>query len=227
MAPLYALTSGNGKLTWKPEHEEVRQKIVAALKNEPVLMIHDPNAETEVHTDASAIGYGAVLLQRKEGKLHPVAYYSKRTSDAESRYHSYELETLAVVNAVKHFRSYLHGRKFRVVTDCNSLQSTRIKLDLKPRVHRWWAFLQGFDFDIVHREGKHICHADFFSRNPLPQSEAKNKVSEKVVQKEVNLAELSQNWLMMEQQRDPEILKLLTDIDMNELPADVAKTYER
>ncbi|GBP79293.1 Retrovirus-related Pol polyprotein from transposon 17.6 [Eumeta japonica] len=125
MAPLYALTTGTGKLSWKPEHEVIRQKIIFALTNEPVLLIHDPNAETELHTDASAIGYGAVLLQKKDGKLHPVAYYSKRTTSAESKYHSYELETLAVVNAVKYFRRYLHGRKFVVVTDCSSLQSTR------------------------------------------------------------------------------------------------------
>nr|XP_033199277.1 uncharacterized protein LOC117161683 [Bombus vancouverensis nearcticus]XP_033204812.1 uncharacterized protein LOC117165556 [Bombus vancouverensis nearcticus] len=72
-------------------------------------------------------GYGAILMHRVEDKNRVVEYYSKRTSPAESRYHSYELETLAVVNAVKHFRHYLHGREFLVVTDCNSLKASSSK----------------------------------------------------------------------------------------------------
>lgn len=226
MAPLYALTAGNGKLNWKPEHEVIRQQIVSILTNEPVLMIYDPDLDVELHTDASSIGYGAVLMQRKAGKLHAVAYYSKRTTAAESRYHSYELETLAVVNAVKHFRHYLHGRKFLVVTDCSSLQMTRKKLDLTPRVHRWWAFLQSFDFDIVHRGGKLMSHADFLSRNPLAPTTTNKDTFVRVEPKRIDIAELTDNWLRAEQQRDGEISKLIVDLNENKLPSDVAKSYE-
>ncbi|XP_058128665.1 uncharacterized protein LOC131292920 [Anopheles ziemanni] len=42
------------------------------LASEPVLRLYDREAETKLHTDASKEGYGAVLLQRFEGKLHPV-----------------------------------------------------------------------------------------------------------------------------------------------------------
>ncbi|XP_033313680.1 uncharacterized protein LOC117212764 [Bombus bifarius] len=75
----------------------------------------------------SSEGYGAILMHKVEGKNRVVEYYSKRTSPAESRYHFYELETLAVVNAVKHFRHYLYGREFLVVTDCNSLKASSNK----------------------------------------------------------------------------------------------------
>ena len=67
------------------------------------------------------------FCKRKNNLLHVVEYYSRRTADAESRYHSYELETLAVVRAVEHFRHYLYGRRFVVVTDCNSLKASKIK----------------------------------------------------------------------------------------------------
>lgn len=224
MAPLYALTTGNGKIQWKSTHEEVRQQIIQALTSEPVLTIFDPERETELHTDASSIGYGAVLLQKIYGKNHAVAYYSRRTTAAESKYHSYELETLAVVNAVKNFRHYLHGKKFTVVTDCNSLKAARTKLDLTPRVHRWWAFLQAYDFDVVHREGKKMCHAYFFSRNPVP--ETTSKTVEKVQPKEVNFTDLSENWLLAEQQRDADISRLKSDLSENKLGDDLAKTYE-
>ncbi|KAJ0179622.1 hypothetical protein K1T71_005334 [Dendrolimus kikuchii] len=201
MAPLNALTSPNkGNIEWKPEYESIRQDIINILTNKPVLMIFDPDCPIELHTDASAIGYGAILLQTKENRQFVVAYFSKRTTATESKYHSYELETLAVVNAVKHFRHYLHGNKFTVVTDCNSLKSSRNKVHLTPRVHRWWAFLQAFDFEVVYRDGKRMCHADFLSRNPLPVVPF-----DKIEQKRVDLTTLPENWLQAEQQRDPEI----------------------
>lgn len=223
MAPLYSLTSGKGKIDWKPVHEAIRQQMIKLLTSEPVLAIFDPSCPMELHTDASAIGYGAVLMQKKDMKCIAVAYFSKRTSDAESKYHSYELETLAVVNAIKHFRHYLHGRSFVVITDCNSLQASRKKLDLTPRVHRWWAFLQAFDFEVVYKKGNSMCHADFFSRNPLPSS---HKVYEKVDTRIVNIAELSDDWLLAEQQRDDEIVKLMSDLKGGKLNDDISPTYD-
>lgn len=35
--------------------------------------------------------------------------FSRRTTPEESRYHSFELETLAVINSLRHFHTYLHG----------------------------------------------------------------------------------------------------------------------
>ena len=96
-------------------------------------------------------------MHKVEGKNRVVEYYSKRT-----RYHSYELETLAVVNAIKHFRHYLHGREFLVVTDCNSLKASSSKVHLNDRVHRGWAYLQTFTINIVYREDKRMAHVDFF-----------------------------------------------------------------
>lgn len=222
MAPLHALTSpGKGNIDWKPEHEEIRQKVISVLTNEPVLVIFDPDSPVELHTDASSIGYGGILIQNKDGRNHVVGYYSKRTTPAEAKYHSYELETLAVVNSIKHFRHYLHGNKFVVVTDCNALKSSHRKADLTPRVHRWWAFLQAFNFEIVFRDGKRMCHADFLSRNPLPVDSVA-----RVQHMRIDVANLPEHWLQAEQQRDPEILKLIDDHKEHRMNEDVARTYE-
>ncbi|CAH4028910.1 unnamed protein product [Pieris brassicae] len=121
MAPLYRLLAyNNTKINWTTECEAIRQDIISTLTSSPVLMLFNPEFAIELHTDASSEGYGAIFFQKVDSKLHPVEYYSKRTTPAESRYHSYELKTLAVVNSVKHFRHYLYGRTFTVVTDCNS-----------------------------------------------------------------------------------------------------------
>jgi len=75
-----------------------RLKILITQK--PVLKIFH-----QLHTDASIDGFGAVLLQKSpdDKQWHPVYYMSKKTTDAERKFTSYELEILAVVEAFKKF----------------------------------------------------------------------------------------------------------------------------
>ncbi|CAH2227097.1 jg1579, partial [Pararge aegeria aegeria] len=195
MVPLYNLTKQGVKWSWTNDHEEVRQKVIHHLTSSPVLTIFREGEPIELHTDASCLGFGAVLVQVINGRQHVVAYFSMRTTDIESRYHSYELETLAVVRAIKHFRHYLYGRKFKVITDCNALKASEHKKDLLPRIHRWWAYLQNFEFEIEYRKGERMQHADFFSRNP-------NSFT-------VNVMTRNLEWLVVEQHRDPQLRPII------------------
>lgn len=145
MAPLYALTKKDAKWNWTEKHTKAHATVIKYLTSTPVLTIFDPSKPIELHTDASSIGYGAILFQKFDNQLKVVGYFSQRTTDVESRYHSYELETLAVFKALKHFRQYLLVREFKVFTDCNALKASRHKRELLPRVHRWWAYMQTFD----------------------------------------------------------------------------------
>lgn len=60
------------------------------LCDKPVLRLYRVNATTEMHTDASIDGYGAILLQKsdEDGVFHPIYYSSGKTSPAERRYTS-------------------------------------------------------------------------------------------------------------------------------------------
>jgi len=121
--------------------------------------------ETELHTDASALGFGAVLLQRKsDKKLHPIFYFSKRTTETESKLHSFELETLAIIYALKRFRIYLCGIKFKIITDCNALKLTLEKRQVNSRIERWAIELLAYDYTTEHRPGVRMKHVDAFSR---------------------------------------------------------------
>ena len=75
--------------------------------------------------DASIDDYGAVLLQRsnKDNSLHPVYFMSKKTKKEELNYTSYELEALAIVEALRKFRVHLLGIQFKI-TDCAAFQRT-------------------------------------------------------------------------------------------------------
>ncbi|GFX59435.1 retrovirus-related Pol polyprotein from transposon 17.6 [Trichonephila clavipes] len=126
--PLSDLTRKDNPFMFEQPQMEAFEKLKKLLTESPVLSIFQQGRTTELHTDASQQGYGAVLLQEAEdGKLHPVQYMSQKTTPAEEKYSSYELEVLAVVNALKKFRTYLLGNHFKIITDCSAFQKTMDK----------------------------------------------------------------------------------------------------
>jgi hypothetical protein len=87
-------------------------------------------------------------------------------SSAESNYSITELECLAVVWAVKLFRSRLYGRSFSIVTDHAALKWLMTRPNLAGRLHRWSLTLQEYDFVIEYRPGATNVVADALSRAP-------------------------------------------------------------
>lgn len=166
--PLTNLTKKDVAWIWNSEHEYSFNLLKTKLTERPVLAIYDPHAKTEIHSDASSLGLGGILLQyQDDGDLKPVAYFSRVTSREEMHYHSYELETLAVVESLKRFRIYVTGIPVKVITDCAALRTTLTKKDLIPRIARWWLTIQDFDIEIEYRPGDRMKHVDALSRNPV------------------------------------------------------------
>jgi transposase InsO family protein len=164
--PLYDLLKSNSEFRWNDHALDSFTVLKEKLISEPVLTIYSPSAETELHCDASANGFGSVLLQKQQdGKFHPICYFSKRTTPAESKYHSFELEALAIVYSLERFRVYLQGIRFKIVTDCNSLKLTLERKEVNPRILRWSLILRNYDYVLEHRSADRMKHADALSRN--------------------------------------------------------------
>lgn len=153
VAPLTKLLRKDVKWEWGKDQNMAVSKIKSILTIEPVLTIFNPDSKKELHTDASSKGTAGILFQESNSGLKPMAYYSRATPVDESFYHSYELETLAVVESIKRFRIYLHGTHFKIVTDCSAVRSTFVKKELVLRIARWWLAIQDYDFEIEHRPG--------------------------------------------------------------------------
>ena len=79
-----------------------------------------------------------MFMQRQtDGIFIVVFYFSQRTTAAEAKYHSFELECLAVIYAIKRFHIYLAGIKFKIITDCDCFRLTSSKRDINPHIWRW------------------------------------------------------------------------------------------
>lgn len=170
--PLTKLLKKDAPWEWTTEQDTAFSVLKLRLQERPVLALYNHEAPTEVHTDASKKGLGGMLLQlQSDGHFHPVIYVSRQTSEAEGRYHSYELEALAVVWTLERLRTYLLGIDFNVVTDCSALRGTMSKRELIPRVARWWLRLQEFTFTVIHRDSASMQHVDALSRSPTGPAE--------------------------------------------------------
>lgn len=167
--PLSDMLKKDRKFIFNDAQIQAFEELKRSLTGDTVLKIYRPEDETEVHTDASQDGYGAVLMQRSndDGQMHPVYYTSRKTTPAERKYTSYELEVLAVIEALKKFRTYLLGIKFKVLTDCSAFQKTLSKKDLVTRVARWALLLEEYDVTVEHRAGTRMQHVDALSRYPV------------------------------------------------------------
>ena len=111
--------------------------------------------EANVTTDASEKTIGGVLSQ--EG--HPVIYLSKKLSQAEQNYSSFEREALAFVFVVTRLKQFLLGRRFNLQTDHKPLKylfapDEEIPKTASARITQWAIALMGFDFELKYTPGE-------------------------------------------------------------------------
>lgn len=161
---LRSLLRKNQKFKWLPEHTEEFKSLKNILCANTSLGYFNRHDKTQVIADASPYALGAVLVQSDRRGPRVICYASKSLSDTEKKYHQTEKEALALVWAVERFSSYLHGKKFDLITDHKPLQflfSSRSKPCL--RVERWVLRLQSFEFSVIYKAGKDNI-ADTLSR---------------------------------------------------------------
>jgi len=74
---------------------------------------------------------------------------------------------LAIIYALRRFRTYLLGIKFKIITDCQAPSLTLNKKETNPRISRWVLEMQNFDYVLEHRIGSRMLHVDALSRQIL------------------------------------------------------------
>ena len=150
--PLTNLTKKDSPWRWTHVEEDAFKTLKQLLVDAVPLHLPDPTGEFVIATDASLAAAGGVLMQRgQDGCLIPIAFYSKKFSETETRYPIYELELLAIVIAVRKWRCYIGAAPTTVFTDHRPLEtllSNGNQVQHNKRVVRWLDELQQYDLRI-------------------------------------------------------------------------------
>ena len=167
--PLRELLVKSNDWTWGPLQIESFTQLKSLVTSLPVLVHFDINRATVVSADASSYSIGSVLLQKVDGKLHPVAFASRALTPTEQRYAQIEKESLALIWACEKFRNYLIGTHFKIQTDHKPLLSlfgNKDLNDLSPRIQRFRTRMMWYMYDVEYVPGKLLSTADLLSRIP-------------------------------------------------------------
>ncbi|GCB73568.1 hypothetical protein scyTo_0002648 [Scyliorhinus torazame] len=124
----------------------------------------DESIPFQVESDATDVALAATLNQAGRS----VAFFSRTLHASEIQHISVEKEAQAIVEAGRHWRHYLAGRRFTLVTDQRSVvfmfdnvQRGKIKND---KILRYRIKLSTYTYDIKYRPGELYEPPDALSR---------------------------------------------------------------
>lgn len=170
---LRKLINGNKKkdktpIEWTDSTRIAFEKCKEDLINATLLAFPKKGAELSIWTDASDQSVGSVVHQLVDGVQQPLGFYSKKLTNAQQKYSTYDRELTAIFQGIKHFRYMVEGRLCHVMTDHKPLTFAYVnskKMDEStPRQIRYLDYISQFTTDIRHISGELNVTADFLSR---------------------------------------------------------------
>lgn len=158
-------------ITLSPEERHAFEKLKEFLTNDLVLRLPNNQLPFKLQTDASDEGVGAVLLQGYPEGDRPVAYFSKKFTNAQRKWSPMEQECYAFICALDKWHNYLNGTKFTWETDHKALTQLNKKAQLNKRCERWRLKILEYEFDVKHIPGIVNRMPDYLSRSPVENPE--------------------------------------------------------
>jgi hypothetical protein len=149
---------------------EAFQKLKNAFLGVPILAHFERDRKTRAEVDASGGAIAGILSQfvpdqAGKGQWRPIDFFSRKLIAAEYNYDTHDQELLAIVKSLEHWRQYLEGVHFELLTDHQNLKWFMETKTLNHRQVRSFLVLSEFDFVITHRPGA-TNPADGLSQRP-------------------------------------------------------------
>lgn len=139
-------------IPWTVEAENVFEQVKQDLANTTLLAHPSHSSKTRLVTDASDFGMGASLKQRFNGVWKPLAFFLGKSSPAQTNYSAWDRQLMVIFEAIRHFRYFLEGQIFTVVTDHKPLIFAFSQKYEKPsqRQQRQLSFIPQFTTHFEH-----------------------------------------------------------------------------
>ena len=168
---LNELLCNDSDLVWKKQHQDAWDELVKAVVEN--VGIHHPNYHHPIYvcTDGSKMGIGGYLYQAIDGEERIISFYSRSTTKAERKWDTRDLEVLAIISTLEHYRPVIDGQRLRLITDHKNLKWLLDQKNPSGRLGRWVLRLSEFDFELEYRKGSRMQVADCLSRNSQRDSE--------------------------------------------------------
>ncbi|WVZ90253.1 hypothetical protein U9M48_036569 [Paspalum notatum var. saurae] len=151
MAPITECLK-KGRFQWNEMVEASFKKIKEKLSQALLLILPDFNKTFELEYDASRV------------ERNPIALFSEKLSDARQKWSTYQQKLYVIFRALKTWEVYLLPKEFIVYTDHQSLKHFRNQKHVDRMLARWAAYLERFNYLIIHKSGATNRVADALSR---------------------------------------------------------------
>ncbi|KAH0813284.1 hypothetical protein GEV33_009509 [Tenebrio molitor] len=119
LRPFTSLLQKEAPWVWGQAQNTSFEALKTHLISEPVLTLFNPDLEIRLYTDASCLGVAGILIQVNGKEENMISYFSKHTTANERKFHSFELEALAIV------------------FDCAAVRNAFSKGEVNARIGRW------------------------------------------------------------------------------------------
>lgn len=154
-------------IEWTDEATNAFEACKTSIKNAVLLAHPMHNAPLAIFSDASDTSAGSAIQQFVENAWQPLGFFSKKFSEAQKKYSTYDRELLAIYMSVKHFRKMFEGKQLIIFTDHKPLTFAFTKStpdSESPRRTRQLLFISEFTTDIRFVRGEENASADALSR---------------------------------------------------------------
>jgi hypothetical protein len=155
------------KLEWNAEADQAFETLKKAFTTAPILTHPDFQKPFFLETYASDFALGAVLSQPdKDGRLHPVAFHSRKVIAVEINYEIHDKELLTIIDSFQEWRHFLEGAQHPVTVyiDHKNLENFMFAKVLNRRQACWSISLSHFNFVIMYRPGSKQMRSDALSQ---------------------------------------------------------------
>ena len=152
LQPLLKNSEKNTPINWLPELNLVFKNILQMVAKVTQNKHFDHHLDSRLVCDASNTSLGAALDWHSAEGWVAIAYASRFLNSLEEKYSVNELELLGVVWASEHFKYYLYGKHFTVITDhkalISALNASEQSKTSQTGLTRWIDRFVPFHFDI-------------------------------------------------------------------------------